>query len=117
MGGLEEGKKTRRLRHRFFGEEGGDPCDLHVELDLVGLQPEASKLLVAGEVLQVELVAMDNAVSVICRTANGRVVGALAAFRGLAQLITCIRQGVEYGASVIEASSTRCSVYVSRVKP
>lgn len=116
MGGYAAEKKSKKPRWRYPGEESDDPCELVVEVDLVGLQPEVSGRLQSGDELRIDLVPMGAATSAVCRTVAGDIVGTLAAFRGLAQLIGCIRQGVMYEVLVVYASATRCSVQVGRPK-
>lgn len=116
MGGYAKDKKPKRMRHVSSHEVSRDPCDLEFALDLVGLQPDVSCLLRVDDELQVELFSIGAATSVVCKIPNGHIVGTLAAFRGLAQLITCLQQGVEYKAFVLFASVTRCAVHVARVE-
>jgi hypothetical protein len=92
----------------------GDGCDLQFHTDLVGIRAEVSVLLRPGETLYVRLLPQGSARSVICATEAGGIVGTLAAFRGLANLIACMEIGVQYVALVETASATRCSVFVIR---
>lgn len=115
MGGYAGDHKPKSLRRTISGPGGGDPCDIQIEVDLVGLRSEVSRSLNRDDLLRVALVRSDGATSVVCKTLNGRAVGALAAFRGLAQLINCSERGTKYQALVIFASSTRCAVQVTRV--
>jgi hypothetical protein len=117
MGGYIEDPKPKRPPRRTASGDGGDPCDLSLELDLVGLQPDVSSGLTSGAILRVVLVSLHGIDSVVCQTPAGYTVGALAAFRGLAQLINCLKKGVEYEAAVALASKTRCNVEVYRVSP
>lgn len=117
MGGYIEDPKPKRPPRRPVGGDDGDPCDLSLELDLVGLQPEISSRLTSGAMLRVVLISLNGIDSVVCQTAAGDTVGALAAFRGLAQLINCLKKGVAYEAAVVLASKTRCNVEVARVSP
>jgi hypothetical protein len=70
--------------------------------------------LFAGQVLDVALIARGDVSSAVCQTPAQEVVGALAAFRGLAQLMSCLRSAVPFVAEVLDASATRCEVLVSR---
>jgi hypothetical protein len=117
MGGYIEDPKPNRPPRRTASGDGRDPCDLSLELDLVGLQPDVSRGLTSGAILCVVLVSLHGIDSVVCQTPAGDTVGALAAFQGLAQLINCLKKGVEYEAAVVLASGTRCNVQVCRVNP
>ncbi len=92
----------------------GDGCDLEFQTDLVGVQSTVSAGLNKGAILLVSLRAQGHIRSVVCETAGGAVVGTLAAFRGLSQLMGCLEQGVGYVALIEEASFSRCSVKVFR---
>lgn len=116
MGGYVEDAKPKRRPRKELGGDSLDTCDLQFELDLVGLQPDVSRRLVQGDMLSVVLLPMGQIDSVVCRTSDGQIVGALSAFRGLAQLIACIKKGVKYEAFVVTASTTRCAVEVARVE-
>lgn len=91
-----------------------DPCSFQFQVELVGVRSAAASQLAPGHFLDVALIPKGDAVSVVCQTFEGDVVGALAAFRGLARLIGCLRDGLQYQAEVVEATATRCEVRVGR---
>lgn len=115
MGGHDPDKPRATLSPRNW-KAGADPCDLQFQLELVGVRSAASSRIMRRDVLDVVLVRRGAAVSAVCSTSHGEVVGALAAFRGLAQLINCLDAGVQFQAEVIEASATRCEVRVRRTE-
>lgn len=80
----------------------------------VGVRPEVAVGLTVGSRLTVAIEVRGSARSVVCKTSSGEVAGALAAFRGLAQLINCLDGGTSFGATVQAASSTQCNVLVRR---
>jgi hypothetical protein len=113
--GDQKPKSQGRDKSSGLGEKAtNDLCDLEFELDLVGLRAGISGGLAPGDELDVELGTMGSVTSVVCRSKNGMTVGAMAAFRGLAQLIKCPEAGVRYRALVVFASTTRCHVSVAR---
>lgn len=114
MGGYSANKTRKILGNVPARRIGADPCDLEFRVDLVGVISQVSRELDVGDVLDIALVTRDSIRSVVCRLAPGRVVGTLAAFKGLAQLISCIEGGNIYLAYVEAASSARCSVRVAR---
>lgn len=91
-----------------------DGCDLRFNVDLVGVRPEQVRDLGTGDVLLVQISESGKWRSLVCVTNGGGVVGTLAAFQGLAQLIACVKTGARYIAVVEFASATRCSVEVMR---
>jgi hypothetical protein len=94
---------------------GGDDCDLEFELDLISLMRPALQQVVEGDVLAVDLITERDLDAVVCkRQVGGEVVGSLAAFRGLADLIDCIKRGHRYAAKVIRRGKTTCRVLVTR---
>lgn len=97
--------------------QGDDECDLAFEVDLSATRPPLRQIA-KGAVLDVELVAEANLEAVVCkRQGAGDVVGSLAAFEGLSQLIDCIRRRNRYLADVIRISGSNCTVRVRRVRP
>lgn len=92
----------------------GDGCDLKFTTDLVGVRSDVSSRLEFGDQLDVTIRRVGEIRSAVCVTATGEVVGTLAAFVGLARLLTCMENGAIYFASVQVTSATRCSVEVSR---
>ena len=91
-----------------------DGCDLRFNVDLVGLRPVQATGLETGDTLLVEISENGKWRSLVCVTNGGGIVGTLAAFQGLAQLIACVEAGARYMAVVEFASPTRCSVEVIR---
>lgn len=81
-------------------------------IDLVGIRSEACKALAVGDTLEVVLVENGVARSAVCMTVGGEVVGTLAAFIGLAHLISQIESGERFVAHVEAVSPFRCSVLV-----
>lgn len=95
---------------------GDDPCDLRFQVELVGVRSEVAARLAVPCVLEVAIVERGEVASAVCRTEDGDIVGALAAFRGLAQLIRCLKDEVPFVALIIAVSATRCEVRVERVQ-
>lgn len=91
-----------------------DGCDLNFELDLVGFRPEEVKGLGKGDELLVQISERGKWRSLVCMTNSGEIVGTLAAFQGLAQLIGCVDGGARYLAIIKFVSTSRCSVAVTR---
>lgn len=85
-----------------------------IRVDLVGIRTSVSSLLTENQILAVALQEAGAIRSVVCVTKEGGVVGTLAGFRGLAQLIKALNEGAKYVAIVESASPTRCSVRVVR---
>jgi hypothetical protein len=93
---------------------GADDCDLVFDLDLTSLRP-AVQQVVLGEVLDVDLIAEQAFEAVVCKQrVGGAVVGSLAAFPGLADLIDCIRRGHRYAAKIVGLGRSACRVHVTR---
>jgi len=90
-----------------------DKCDIEVTVDLIGVRRDVAVKVKEGDVLGVGLTSTGENSSAVCSTADGEIVGALAAFPGIAQLIQCIAEGVAYRALVEVAGPTRCQVTVS----
>lgn len=115
MGGYSANRTRKILASVPVERNLADPCDIMVRVDLVGVRSEVSQTLTVGDTLDVVLVARDSIKSVVCRKGSvGEIVGTLAAFRGLAQLISCIDAGEVFTAHVEAASAVRCSVVVVR---
>lgn len=91
-----------------------DGCDLRFNVDLVGIRPDQVRGLEAGDSLLVQISENGKWRSLVCVANRGGIVGTLAAFQGLAQLIACVETGARYIAVVEFASATRCSVEVVR---
>ncbi|ABS61957.1 hypothetical protein Plav_0334 [Parvibaculum lavamentivorans DS-1] len=113
MGGYAVNKGNRNP-YQPEDPQGADDCDLSFTVDLVGVQPEITSSLSFGDELLVTLKTNGAVTSVVCADERGEVAGTLAAFRGLARLIGCLRQGESYVAVVQAASPTRCMVFVRR---
>lgn len=110
-GGRDPAKTPKTKR-----SQGDDECDLAFEVDLSAARP-ALRQIANGAVLDVELVAEGNLEAVVCkRQGAGEVIGSLAAFEGLSQLIDCIRRRNHYVADVIRITGTNCAVRVRRVQ-
>lgn len=91
-----------------------DGCDLRFNVDLVGLRPDQARGLETGDPLLVQISENGKWRSLVCVMNGGGIVGTLAAFQGLAQLIACVEAGARYIAVVEFASATRCAVEVIR---
>ncbi|MCP1842136.1 hypothetical protein ACVIHI_004946 [Bradyrhizobium sp. USDA 4524] len=111
MSGMKPSKRSVAGRRQGTA---GDPCDIRIHIDLMGVRSEVAQKLRAGDLLKVELIVDGPLRSVVCQTAEGDRVGALSAFPGLAQFIRCIEQGVRYSALVERSSGHSCSVFVAR---
>lgn len=112
MGGEAPG--AQRTPGQRAPADPGVGCDLTFDVDLVGVRAAALSSVKAGDVLDVALLAVGSAISTVCQTVSSPpiIVGALAAFRGLAQLIRCLQTGVKFKALVTGVSAGRCSVSV-----
>lgn len=85
-----------------------NPTDgIGVSIDLVGVRRDVASAVRPGEELRVSI-NPDGAT--VCATADGRVVGALAAFTGLSNLIQRLYAGGAYVARVEEVTPTSCRV-------
>lgn len=93
----------------------GDNCDLEYDLDLSAVQIGVLRGLTVGSILDVELVEADQLEAVVCKRPVERdVIGTLAAFEGLAELIDCIRRGNKYLAKIMRIHGATCTVHVQR---
>lgn len=106
--GIRQAAASRRL---VVLEDG---CNLRFNVDLVGVRLDQVHGVETGDALLVQISQNGKWRSLVCVTNGGRVVGTLAAFQGLAQLIACVDNGARYIAVVEFASATRCSVEVIR---
>lgn len=116
MGGeraISQKVKKTDPEHTGMGS-AGDPCDLKITVDLVGVRSDVLAPLTPGEALSVKARAEGAYTIVVCETAGGDVAGTLAAFRGLAQLIRCISNGVDYRGVIRSVSLSHCTVDVQR---
>lgn len=97
------------------GGQPDDPCDFDFEIDLSGIQVGPLSTLSVGTVLDVGIVGVGDFESVACLRPKERdVVGTLAAFEGLTDLIGCIRRGNRYSARVTILDRGACRVRVRR---
>jgi hypothetical protein len=103
-------------RQRLKNTGGGSPdaCDLTIDIDLEGVRTDAVAGLKIGDVLYLELVQTSNYPVVICKRPNGAVVGSLAAFLSVMQLVKCLQMGVQYDVSVTHVDGGRCHVFGRR---
>lgn len=90
-------------------------CDLLFSVDLIAVRRDTLKCIGIGSVLRVQLQKQGDAVAAVCcDVLSNQIIGSLAAFEGLTQLINCIKAGVEYTALVEEVTHTQCMVCISR---
>lgn len=95
---------------------GSDVCDVAFTVDLIGVRRAATDGVKQGDALGVGLEAGASGTAAICRTADGTVVGGLAAFEGLSTLLRCLAMGARYRAMVERVGATHCTVTVTRVR-
>lgn len=115
MGGMKPTAPKQSAARRRQAS-GDDQCDLRFRTDLMGVRPAAATSVKPGDRLEVVLLREGVMRSVVCRTHEHDVVGALSAFPGLAQLIACIEDGAQYAALVEKSTARSCTVFVSRAK-
>lgn len=96
------------------GKNSSDGCDLDFAIDLSAVNLAIVRTLVVGAVLAVDLEPIGNLEAVVCKQASGDIVGTLAAFEGLTDLIDCIRRGNRYSAKVVRINGATCNVHVRR---
>ncbi|WP_332119866.1 hypothetical protein [Azorhizobium caulinodans] len=90
-----------------------DACDLMIDVDLEGVRSTTLNAVNVGDSLNV---VMDPAgLSAICSTLDGGVLGALSAFPGIAQLMSCLRRGERYLVSVTAKGAGHCHVVGGRL--
>jgi hypothetical protein len=119
MSGKEttEGGRDPADQPKAKKSQGDDECDLVFEVDLSATRPTLRQIA-DGAILDVDLVAERNLEAVVCKQqTTGNVVGSLAAFEGLSQLIDCIRRKNRYVADVVKIAGSNCAVRVRRVRP
>ena len=93
-----------------------DDCDLSFEVELSGIKIELIRTIFVGSVLDVALVQVGAFETAACtRPVERDVVGTLAAFEGLADLIECIKLRNAYQARVVLVDRGTCKVAVRRV--
>ena len=97
--------------------EPGNPCEQDFRAPLTAVRAATvAKYTLAGD-LDVGLAKEGEFVTVVCRVpGTNEVVGSLAAFRGVRELIRCLEQGFEYLARVVTHSATQVEVHVRRKK-
>lgn len=93
-----------------------DPCDLFIDTDLEGVRAAALAGLSKGDQLTVALdLSTPPFTAVVCKKADGTVVGSLAGIVSLSQLRTCLRNGVLYTVTVTSVGTGNCHVVGGRV--
>lgn len=91
-----------------------DPCEIRITLPLSAVQPANAAKVSNNMILDVAVVTTNKTRSVVARLpGSNNVVGAIA-YRDVQILIDCIEEGNEYGAKVINHSSTSVKVQISR---
>jgi len=120
LGGALSGKsgpkptKKGRASTTTGAEPVGDDCNLVFDVDLTSLRP-AVRDVTLGEMLDVDLAAEQDFDAVVCkRRADGAIVGSLAAFQGLSDLVGCMKRGHRYSAVIVKLGRTACRVHVTR---
>lgn len=118
MSGFGASKKPRVVPSPTNTSDGiSDKCSIVIRTELVGVRRDVAVTLHLGDLLSVELHTSGGLVAAVCATRDSAaVVGALAAFQGLALLIRCLQRGVNYEAVVEDVAPTRCAVLVRRVQ-
>ena len=105
---------TGQGRHSRAGsasEYGGDQCDIVIDTDLESVRGELLARLAVGEKLGVELRSSGGAFqSVVCLTADGAVVGAIAAVKGISDIINCLERGRRYEVQITSIEGATCHV-------
>ena len=96
------------------GKNSSDDCDLDFAVDLSAVNLQVVRTLAVGAVFGVDLMPIGKLEAVVCRRAAGDVVGTLAAFEGLVNLIDCLRRGNHYSAGVVRINGATCTVHVRR---
>lgn len=97
------------------GEGGSSPCDISIDVDLEGIRPAALEGLRVGSILTITLQPSITFPVVTCVRPDGTVVGSLAGFRYLAQLIDCLKQDVEYQVIITAIGPGNCHVQGGRI--
>jgi hypothetical protein len=99
-------------RGRGKGGDAPDPCDITVDTPLNSPNPAALAGLKSGDVLAVRLQAGPPVV-LVALAPGGQVVGSITA-AAMAQIIACIRSGVQYQAEIRSIRGGVCTVRISR---
>jgi hypothetical protein len=93
-----------------------DRCDLSFEVDLSGVNAALLRAITVGSPLDVSIIRVQGFETAACTPPGGRdVVGTLAAFEGLADLIECIKLRNVYTATVVFFDRGTCRVAIRRV--
>jgi hypothetical protein len=92
-----------------------DRCDLSFEVDLSGVNAVLLRATAVGSSLDVSIIRVEGFETAACTRPGERdVVGTLAAFEGLADLIECIKLRNTYKATVVLVDRGRCRVAIRR---
>lgn len=115
VGGGGGGGSSSKPRRKPGTKPGSpaDPCDISFTRPLDGIQKQVLASVTVGDVLSVNLASKGQFKAVTCESPKG-VVGTLAGFPGLTNLIECLEDGVTYSATVTKKTSNSCTVAVRR---
>ncbi len=94
------------------GGSGGDRCNFSFPADLSAVDPTVLAGVSVDDELVVALIRRHGFDVAVCQRADGEVAGAISNIEDLADLISCLLSGSEYGAVVQEVGRTHCSVHV-----
>jgi hypothetical protein len=114
--GPNPGADPTREQGLAKGRNPADLCDLDFTVGLSAVNLPVIQTLATGVVLAVVLMPVGNLEAVVCLKSGGDLVGTLAAFQGLADLIDCLRRGNSYSATVVRIYGATCNVHVRRTK-
>lgn len=96
------------------GEPG--PCDLTIDTDLESIRAASLPGISQGDQLTVGLdLSSPPFIAVVCKKADGTVVGSLAGIVSLSQLRTCLGNGIRYTVTVTSVGIGTCHVVGGRV--
>ncbi|WP_414815596.1 hypothetical protein [Rhizobium sp. IY2] len=110
--------KVSTTKGKAAGGAGGgalgsyDPCALEFDVNLSGIIVATLPTLSIGMSMSVDLTTSNGFDVVVCLTPANAIVGSLAAFPGLSDLIGCLRSGRRYVAQVTAVSGFTVSVHV-----
>ncbi|MBB3998371.1 hypothetical protein [Aureimonas pseudogalii] len=93
---------------------GADRCDFRFDADLESVDPTVLATVPVGTACTVILHRQGSYDVVVVVAPSGGFVGTLSGFRGLANLIDCIRGGNVYSATVTAKTANTCRVRVAR---
>lgn len=96
------------------GNEGVDRCDIRIDTDLEGIRLPALSGLAKGDVLRIGTEFVDRHPIAVAIRSDGKIVGALAAFRNYAIFLECLQGGVKYAVTVTQLGSGHCHVVGGR---